>query len=295
MHDDQVPIPTETARALVADQFAQWRDLPVTRLATDGTVNAIFLLGESLTARFPLRLQDPGTALDWLRAEAAAQAELAEISPVPAPWPVAMGRPGLGYPMPFALQTWVPGRVPAVGAYADSDTLADDLATFVLALRAAPTRGRRFHGSGRGGALAGQEDWMTTCIKLNAPWFDPALTGALWTRLRQLPREDGDVMTHGDLVPGNVLIDAGRLTGVLDGGGFGPADPALDLVAGWHLLDHPRRARLRAALGASELQWERGRAWAFIQAMGLVHYYAATNPGMHALGIRTLEQLLARC
>ena len=75
-------------------------------------------------------------------------------------------------------------------------------------------------------------------------------------------------MTHGDLVPGNVLIDDGRLVGVLDTGGFGPADPALELVCAWHLLDSPRRERLRAALGCTDLEWERGRAWAFEQAMG---------------------------
>ena len=58
---------------------------------------------------------------DWLTAECAAQAELAEVSPVPAPRPVALGRPGIGYPMPFAIQTWVPGSVPRIGQYADSD------------------------------------------------------------------------------------------------------------------------------------------------------------------------------
>jgi aminoglycoside phosphotransferase (APT) family kinase protein len=42
-------------------------------------------------------------------------------------------------------------------------------------------------------------------------------------------------MNHGDLVPGDVLVDRGRLVGIIDVGGFGPADPALDLVAGWHL------------------------------------------------------------
>lgn len=34
-------------------------------------------------------------------------------------------------------------------------------------------------------------------------------------------------MTHGDLTPGNVLVFQGRLTGILDAGGLGPADPHL--------------------------------------------------------------------
>ena len=146
--------------------------------------------------------------------------------------------------------------------------------------------------AGVGGALPDHDAWMETCIARNARWFDPARTADLWARMRDLPREAVDVMTHGDLVPGHVLIDGGRLVGLLDGGGFGPADPALDLVAAWHLLDGPRRDRLRAALRPSDLDWERGRAWAFAQAMGLVHYYVTTNPEMHRLGHRTMTELL---
>lgn len=61
-------------------------------------------------------------------------------------------------------------------------------------------------------------------------------------------------MSHGDLVPGNVLVAEGTLVGVLDGGGFGPADPALDLVSAWHLLDRDRREQLRRTLGSSEVE-----------------------------------------
>ncbi|WP_243747745.1 phosphotransferase [Mycolicibacterium sp. CBMA 226] len=44
-------------------------------------------------------------------------------------------------------------------------------------------------------------------------------------------------MNHGDLLPGNLLVHEGRLTGVLDVGGLTPADPVLDLVSAWHLFE----------------------------------------------------------
>jgi aminoglycoside phosphotransferase (APT) family kinase protein len=100
-------------------------------------------------------------------------------------------------------------------------------------------------------------------------------------------------MSHGDLIPGNVLVDRGRLAGVLDVGGLGPADPALDLVAAWHLLEPGPRQALRDDLGPSELAWERGRAWAFVQAMGAVWYYVHSNPPMSRMGRRTLDRVLA--
>ena len=119
----------------------------------------------------------------------------------------------------------------------------------------------------------------------------------MWASFRELPRTDPDVMSHGDLIPGNVLVrrtEAGiRLAGVLDTGGFAAADPALELVAAWHLLGDGPRAVLRESLAVGDLQWERGRAWAFVQAVGLVEYYLRTNPVMSRLGSRTLERLVA--
>jgi aminoglycoside phosphotransferase (APT) family kinase protein len=101
------------------------------------------------------------------------------------------------------------------------------------------------------------------------------------------------VMCHKDLIPGNVLVSGGRLAGVLDVGDLGPADPALDLVAGWHLLEAGPRQVLREDLGDDDLTWERGQAWAFQQALGAVWYYAQTNPVMSRMGRRTLRRILA--
>ena len=115
----------------------------------------------------------------------------------------------------------------------------------------------------------------------------------MWAEMRALPAVDSDVMCHGDLTPPNVLVEHGRLVGVLDGGGFAAADPALDLVAVWHLLEDEPRQSVREALRCSEVQWRRGMAWAFQQSMGLVWYYAETNPVMSCWGRRTLSRLIA--
>jgi aminoglycoside phosphotransferase (APT) family kinase protein len=96
--------------------------------------------------------------------------------------------------------------------------------------------------------------------------------------LRELPRIAADVMTHGELVRSNALVCNGRLTGVIDVGGLGPADPALDLLAAWHLLETGPRQTLREDLDCDQLEWERGKAWAVQQAMRAVWYYLETNP-----------------
>src|SRR5690606_5365607 len=134
---------------------------------------------------------------------------------------------------------------------------------------------------------------LETCFAESARLVDVTRLRQIWARLRRLPRKAPDVMTHGDLIPGKVLVSEGRLTGVLDVGGLGPTDPALDLVGAWHLLDTRRRQVLRDDLGCDDLEWERGKAWAFQQAMGALWYYIDTNPPMHRMGRRTLERILA--
>ena len=144
-------------------------------------------------------------------------------------------------------------------------------------LRACDTKGRTFGGQGRGGRLTDHATWVEECLQRSEDLVDTVALRQLWDRFRGLPREDADAMCHTDLIPGNLLTRAGRLTGVLDTGGFQPADPALDLVCGWHLLGSPARQVLRRDLGCSDLQWRRGQAWAFEQAIGLVWYYQHTN------------------
>ncbi|NUR51484.1 MAG: aminoglycoside phosphotransferase family protein [Hamadaea sp.] len=295
MHADQLEVTPETVRSLVGDQFPQWRKLPITPVAySEGTVNAIFRIGDDLAARFPLVPGDVAEVRQILRAEADASAELAGRTRFRTPEPVALGEPGAGYPLPWSVQTWLPGTVATVADPGESAGFAEDLAEFITGVRSIDTRGRTFSGSGRGGDLKNSDGWLDLCFDRSKEILDVPRLRAMWAEFRELPRTAPDVMTHGDLIPGNVLVDAGRLAGVLDVGGLGAADPALDLVSAWHLLEAGPRQVLRDRLGCDDIEWERGRAWAFAQAMGLPWYYADTNPPMARLGLRTLDRLTRR-
>jgi aminoglycoside phosphotransferase (APT) family kinase protein len=230
----------------------------------------------------------------WLEAEAEAAAELAGRTRFPTPEPIALGEPGEGYPLPWSVQTWLPGTVATDADPGESVPFARDLAEFIAGVRSIPTRGRTFSGAGRGGDLHAHDEWVEMCFGRSEGLVDVPALRRIWAALRDLPRDGtGDVMNHSDLIPGNVLVSDGRLAGILDVGGLGPADPALDLVSAWHLLEAGPRQALRAALGSGDLEWERGKAWALQQAMGLVWYYVDSNPVMAAMGRRTLDRILA--
>jgi aminoglycoside phosphotransferase (APT) family kinase protein len=294
MHANQLTVPLAAVRELVGTQFPDWRHLPIRPIASQGTVNAIFRIGDELAARFPLQPQDVEATRRWLESEADAARELLDHTRFPTPEPVAIGEPGAGYPLPWSVQTWLPGAVATDEDPGESGEFAHDLAELIAEVRAIPTRGRTFRGHGRGGDLRHHEEWIQTCFRHSEPLLDVPRLRRLWTAMRELPRGGtSDVMTHGDLIPGNVLVSGGRLAGVLDVGGLGPADPALDLVGAWHLLGAEPRQVLRTDLGCDDLQWERGLAWAFVQAIGLVWYYVESNPAVSRMGQRTLARVVA--
>lgn len=282
----------DVAREMIVDQFPEYRHVSVSPAAATGTENAIFRIGSKLSARFPLRSAAAAKQVERLQQEAAAMEEFARHCPVATPQPIAIGKPGPRYPMPWLLQSWIDGDVATHDSHAASDTFAIDLADLIMSLRSADTRGRHFDRQGRGGHLPDHDGWMSICFDKSHGLLDVERLRGLWARLRALPRSAADVMNNGDLIPANLLVRGEHLIGVLDCGGFGPADPALDLVAAWHLLDRVRRDIVRSRLGSDDIEWMRGAAWAFQQAMGLVWYYQSTNWTMSALGRSTLARIL---
>jgi aminoglycoside phosphotransferase (APT) family kinase protein len=292
MHPGQLSVSTATVRTLVAEQFPQWCHLHVEAISSAGTVNAIFRIGCEFVARFPLIPDSVAAVRDRLQREAAAAEELLGQTPFATPRPIAIGEPGAGYPLPWSINAWLPGEPATADSCSESNSFAIDLGVFINAVRAIDSRGRTYDGNGRGGDLFSHDEWMQQCLANSEGLLDVATLQTIWAEMRDLPRGDApDLMNHGDLIPPNTLVADGRLTAVLDVGGLGAADPALDLVSAWHLLDAERRELLRDHVGCDDAEWNRGRAWAFQQALGAVWYYVNSSPTMSEGCRRTLERI----
>lgn len=214
MHEDQVAVSVEQVQALITDQAPQWASCPVTAVPGAGTVNSIFRIGEDLAARFPLRSEDQHAA-SRLVAEGAAMAEFRRASPTPAPELLLIGESGHGYPAPWSVQTWIDGATPTPTSLQDSAKFAVDLATLISSLRRWETGGRTFDGRNRGGDLKNHDAWMQECIARSESLADTTAMRQLWSRYRDLPREDPDAMSHTDLIPANLLVRGDQLAGVV--------------------------------------------------------------------------------
>jgi aminoglycoside phosphotransferase (APT) family kinase protein len=288
MHEGEVVADEGTVRALIASQFPRWADLPLARVPSMGTVNVIYRLGERLCVRLPrLAAWAHGLAgecrwLPWL----------APQLPLRIPQPVASGRPGNGYPFPWAVLDWIDGDPYTDELVTDEVRAAEDLAGFVLALRrldtgeGPPRAGRR--------PLAELDGVTREWLRAGAGMIDERATLAAWEDALEAPAwARAPVWIHADLLRPNLLVGDGGLAAVIDFGSCGIGDPATDVVAAWATFGPLGRAAYRAALGVDDGTWRRARGIALHQAAGLIPYYARTNPAFAALGVRTVRQILA--
>ncbi len=294
MHADQVDVDVATVERLVREQFPQWRGLPVEQVTSHGTVNALFRIGPDLVARFPLRPHEDDV-LEELAAEQAHAEFMAAHLPLPVPEPVAMGHAAAGYAGPWSVFRWLPGQTvgfPITDSVTDWEGLARDLARFVRAFHAVPTGGQRWE-RGRGGPLAPSNVAVCRALADSANLVDAPAVEAIWRDCLAAPPHPGpDVWIHTDLMPGNLLVRAGRLSAVIDLGPGSVGDPAVDLMPAWNLLPPTGRAAFRAALGVDDAAWRRGRGWAIVQAAIALPYYVQTNPVMAATARHTLDALV---
>jgi aminoglycoside phosphotransferase (APT) family kinase protein len=78
----------------------------------------------------------------------------ARPDPVPDPESVALGEPAAGYPVPWSVQTWIPGTVAPDADPGTSAGFAADPAEFIAGVREIGTRDRTFAGSAGAGTCA---------------------------------------------------------------------------------------------------------------------------------------------
>ncbi|MFI6051175.1 aminoglycoside phosphotransferase family protein [Streptomyces violascens] len=279
MHPGQHPMGDDLVRALIAGQLPQWAGLAVRRFPSGGTVNAMYRLGDAMVVRLPLvkgGASDVSLEQEWLP-------RLAPLLPTAIPEAVGFGRPAQGYPWPWSVYRWLGGKNPEAGALAEPSLLAEDLAGFVTAMRGIDLPGAPT--AHRGGPLGSLDTETRAAIEqlraLPEEGIDCDAVTAVWQEAMRAPEWDGPpVWLHADLMPGNLLVDAGRLTGVIDFGCTGMGDPACELFPAWNLLPAVARAVFREAVDVDDATWNRGRARTLSQALIALPYYRMTNPAM---------------
>jgi aminoglycoside phosphotransferase (APT) family kinase protein len=254
MHID-VPLVVD----LIAAQFPQFEGLPVSRVEPGGNDNRTFRIGAELSARLPSAAgYVPAVSKEhrWLP-------ELARELAVAIPSPIGQGVPGNGYPWPWSVNRWLPGTDLLTVDEVDRTGLATSLGGFVAALRGI---------DGRNGPLAGEHSFYRGASLMH---YDDETRSVLRTRDEAKVWDDAIASVwdgpptwfHGDIAPGNILIEGGRLSAVIDWGTSGVGDPACDLVMAWTFFDSGERRVFAAEAGLDAGTWSRARGWALWKAL----------------------------
>jgi aminoglycoside phosphotransferase (APT) family kinase protein len=265
-HDGRAGIDAALVRRLIARQFPQWADLPVTPVKVDGWDNRTYRLGTELTARLPTH-SSYVAAVDkehrWLPV-------LAPYLPVEIPTAVAKGAPGEGYPHPWAIRRWISGQTASESTVADLDEFARSIAGFIQALQGVdatdgPTAGA--HSFYRGTPPEYYQDETIEALAVLKGRIDTDLAREVWDAAVASRWELPPVWFHGDIASGNLLVRDGQLSAVIDFGTCGVGDPACDLVIAYTFFSGSARRTFRDAVGADDGTWARARGWALWKAL----------------------------
>lgn len=263
MHE--LPIDECMIRRLLSEQAAQWANLPFHPVASTGTDNALFRLGEKLLLRIPRRVSAiplVSKELDWLP-------HLSSL-PLDVPNLRFRGCADFGTRCQFGVFDWLEGEIATLERIADPVAAAMSLAGFLVALH-----GKDMNGAPRAGELNNRRgipleeltDITIPAIEIVADEIDASRARAIWDQACCQPHARSQVWLHGDLKADNLLTQNGQLSSVIDWGLAAVGDPAADYAAAWSWIDPSARQVFRETCGMDDSDWLRAKGWALYGAV----------------------------
>jgi aminoglycoside phosphotransferase (APT) family kinase protein len=276
MSDGRLMIAPEVVRKMLDEQFPEWRDLSVRRVEQDGWDNNTFRLGNELKVRLPSAagyVPQVEKEFNWLP-------KLAKHLPVAVPEPVALGKPTADYPYPWSVYCWIKGETASAHSVRDMNEFARNLAAFLHALWAADTTGAPEagdHNCHRGGDLSVYDEETRFCLSGVTDLIDADAALMIWEKALQTKWTKPAVWVQGDLSTGNILIQNGQLSAVIDFGLCTVGDPACDLVIAWKFFSDVNREIFKTMVNIDQGTWNRAMGWALWKAIRTLYYARKDN------------------
>lgn len=262
-----IDITPDLARKFIEEQFPEYSHFPITDVEKQGHDNRTYRLGEHMLIRMPT---DADYALKVPK-EQELLPELAKRLSVSIPAPIKMGKPSANYPYPFSIYKWLPGKSINLLTLTDQDKeqLAADLAKFLKELQSitdveGPEPGQ--HNWWRGDHVSVYDKGTREQIAELVEIIDASKALALWDQACATKWNKAPIWIHGDFAIGNILMDGGKLSAVIDFGGAAVGDPACDLVIAWTYLSGKAREIFISEMDMDVDTWLRARAWALWKA-----------------------------
>lgn len=289
MHEDEFPIDAILVRRLLDLQCSQWAHLQLEKVISSGTDHALFRLGTEFVIRLPRldgAVNNINKEWEWLP-------KLAPFLKIPISIPLFKGSPTDFYPWPWIVSPWHQGSNPPFEKENEYEQLAKDMASFLNEFHKIPLADGPY--SRRGVPLKTFDEETRNAIHQLDGKIDTEQVTKVWEYFLGLPYwQNMPVWVHGDLLPGNILIENNRLSAIIDFSDVGIGDPACDLIMVWSLFNKQSRNVFRKYLHEVDDQtWQRGQGLALSIALIILPYYWHTNPGLVCVAKNMLKSVLA--
>lgn len=200
-----------------------------------------------------------------------------------------------GYPWRWSIYRWLEGDVAANGSITNLCDFAAGLAQFLVALQGIDSTDGPSHGSHnfhRGGPLTTYDAETRRAITALQGEIDVRAATEVWETALATAWQAPPMWIHGDVSAGNLLVQDGKLSAVIDFGQLGVGDPACDLAIAWTLLTGESREVFRKILSLDSGTWARGRGWTIWKALIVAAGLTNTNAVEAAQPLRIIDDVL---
>lgn len=292
----EIEIDAARARRLIAGQFPELAGESLERFG-EGWDNTLWLVGGRLLFRFPRR----AIAVACLERELAALPVLGPLVDLPVPTSAYRGEPGEGYPWPFFGTPLLPGVEASEAVLGEARReVGLQVARFLRSLHrpevlaAVAPVGLPVDPNARADM---QQRAPRALLHLDRVaqaglWEAPAWVEDLCAAATALAPSADLVVVHGDLHFRHLLVEDGRLTGVVDWGDVCLGCRSIDLQLYWSFIPAEERPAFLSAYGpVDEGDLLRARVLALsLNALLAVYGYDTRRAAVAREAIASLER-----
>lgn len=276
---------------LINKQFPKFKDYPISPILPGGWDNRVFRLGEDMLIRMPSAKKyevQVEKEYKWLP-------KLSPLLPLRIPEPIEIGHEDEIYPWKWSIYKWIDGEIAAKAKVTSLPEFSRQLANFLNTLQkidsdGAPSPG--IHNFYRGAPLSYYDKEVRLAIEALKDKMDGLVITKIWEESASTIWNTKPVWLHGDVSAGNLLVNKGKLSAVIDFGMLGSGDPACDLAIAWTFFDKETRKEFHSFLQTNEDVWIRGRGWGLWKALIVSAELTNTNVIEKANSWRVLKEIV---
>ncbi len=228
----------EIVKSLIDSQFPAFSNLQVRDIECSGHDNYTFRLGDDFSIRIPRDKKYEKSIIH----ESIYLNKIQSGLSFQVPFQIEFGKPGEYFNLHWSINKWIDGK--SLDCYKkenlDLINIAKNVSNFLNELHQIDTKDGivpsrdNFY---RGGNLTAYNDEMINALsKIDDKSYRDKIE-KVWIDALNVDTSGTEVWIHGDLAVGNILLEDGKINGIIDFGQMAVGEFSCDLVIAWNFFE----------------------------------------------------------